>query len=58
MTYKNGNQGLNKVLTSDANNINRLRKNYKSGNIGWRLIGQNPANYGSIGSNALEFKYT
>jgi len=53
MTYNDGNQGLNKVLTSDANGVatwktnisaTGLEKITQASNSGWRLIGQNNAN--------------
>jgi len=35
-----------------------LEKITEGGNTGWRLVGQNPANYGNIGSNATDLSYS
>ena len=35
-----------------------LEKITESGNTGWRLLGRDPANYGDIGSDAVDFSYS
>ncbi len=66
MTYTDGNQGLDKVLTSDANGVATWKTNISASGLekitdgwtGWRLIGQNLANYGNIGPNAVDLSYS
>jgi len=63
MTYTDGNQGLNKVLTSDANGVATWQTKANPTGLevitegsfsGRRLIGQSPANYGNIGYLAVD----
>lgn len=61
-----GTQGVGKVLTSDANgkgtwttpaaggNTSELQKITEGSNTGWRILGNDAANYGNIGANALD----
>jgi Chaperone of endosialidase/YadA head domain repeat (2 copies) len=67
MVYTDGNQGLNKVLTSDANGVatwqsntsaTGLEKITENSNTGWRLIGRDPARYGNIGNGAIDLSYS
>jgi hypothetical protein len=60
-----GTEGAGKVLTSDANgrgtwstpalsSPSELQKITEGSNTGWRILGRNAANYGDIGSNAID----
>ena len=52
------------VFSGDYNDLtnqpalpNGLEQITENGNTGWRLIGRNAANYGNIGSNAVDLNY-
>ncbi len=60
-----GTEGVGKVLISDANgkatwttpavaSVSELQKITEGGNTGWRILGKDVANYGNIGSNAID----
>jgi hypothetical protein len=66
---EDGTQGAGKVLTSDANgkaswqtaagggatDSSQLQKITEGGSTGWRILGRDTANFGNIGSGAIDF---
>lgn len=49
-----GNTGW--ILANDSES--QLEKITEGSNIGWRLLGRNPANYGDIGDGAVDFTFS
>jgi len=41
-----------------AENVSGLEQITENGNTGWRLVGQNPTNYGDIGIGALDLSFS
>lgn len=46
------------AIATDVENIPGLEPFDEGNGIGWRLAGQNPANYGPIGENAVDLSYS
>lgn len=46
------------TIATDVENIPGLEPFDEGNGIGWRLAGQNPANYGPIGENAVDLSYS
>jgi hypothetical protein len=46
------------IIATDVENIPGLEPFDEGNGIGWRLAGQNPANYGPIGENAVDLSYS
>ncbi len=49
---------LHAATAETANNVSGLEKITENGRTGWRILGQNPANYGNLGSNSVDLSYS
>jgi len=49
---------LQAETATTASNVTGLESLDEGNGFGWRLIGQNPDNYGNIGSNAVDLSYS
>ncbi len=52
------NDGADAIVELGSGGASELEKVQEGSNTGWRLLGQDPLNYGDIGDNALDFSYS